>query len=484
MKEELKKIKIWDRDNIFLLMTFVYTSGLIYFSNPSIARLGFLFLLLPAFQSKKNYIWLALIFLLYDTPNYFYYGGDATDPTRVPLYSLGRGMSLGFQELLMIVLFLKTISIRSVPMKKVKKEFAWLAGLFVIYFFISFLIGIKLSNVILTIRYIIPLAFIFVMPKLFRSKEDWFHFFKVLFPFVIFTFVGEIYFILTKNPLVSIISPQMTDKLNRNLVAYTVGGGPSRFITGVSFGFTCFVAALYFLTKHKDRFNNAYLLFIAILVMLQAILSATRSYSIAYLVIFAGFLLIQRIRQLPQIILLSTLILLSLFQLTSKSDLLKTQVDASYKRLITVRSLLSGADPDAAASDSRLSGKTPRVLNKFAESPVLGFAFSDEYYENADDHVAIPNLLLNLGVVGFLIFHGIFISLIIKTSGVKKGGKISPETKLFFLGLFGILLVHLMGRQIFGFTLPPYIHFFVVVYFTFWLFINYSPEKRNMASGH
>jgi hypothetical protein len=467
----MHKIKIWDKDNFYLLFILSLSSILIYFTNPDIARLGYLVFLIAAFKSKKNYVWLAFLFIIFDTPNYFYYGGAANDPTRVPLYSLGRNLSLGFQDLLMLVLFIKSLRKRLNRANTFQKELSWFSILFVVYVAFSFIFGIRISNLAITIRSVLPLLFLFIIPKLFTSEGDWFNFLKVLFPIVIFTFIGEIFFILKSKPLIVLLDPSMIDKVNENFIFYMKGSGPSRFFTGVGIGFVSYCAALLFLTSKKIKFNYLYLNLIVILVLIQAILSATRSYTIAYLIILMGWILLQKMNQLPKFLFAAALIIVILLQFMSKSDIVKVQVDESYKRLITVKSLMRGEDPEAG-KDSRLSGKTPRVLKKFTESPIIGFAFSDEFYENYDEHVGIPSLLLNLGAVGFIFFHIILLSMIFKIGKFRRTHAMPITNKLFYLSLIGILLIHILGRQLIGFIVQPYIHFFIVVYFSFWLFFT------------
>lgn len=249
-------MNIWDEDNYQFLFILIISAFLIYVSGPQISRIGHVFLLLAAYKSNKNYIWIAFLFVLYDTPNYFYFGGTADDPVRVPIYSLGKNLSLTFQDLLMFILLIKSFAKRFKLTKGFRNIFIGLVVFITFYLIMSVFLGTKSTNMTWTVRYLLPLLYIMIIPKLISSKMDWINLFKILFPIVLFAFIGQIYFIINREPLSSLIYPAMIEKVNLNVRYYAMGAEVSRFYTGVYIGFISLCSALYFLNSKKIKSIN------------------------------------------------------------------------------------------------------------------------------------------------------------------------------------------------------------------------------------
>jgi len=371
----------------------------------------------------------------------------------------------------MIVLLTKNIKNDLGPFRKFRYEMIGISAIFMISLLVGIIIGMKFSNYSQTIRFIMPLIYIIMIPKTMKKPEDWLHFLKLIFPVVIFTFIGQIYFIIKKEPLSSLIFPDMIQKVNMNFLVYLRDSQVSRYITGPYIGYICFCAALYYLTYKNPVFNASYLKLIVTLSFLQPILSATRSHSIVFLFIFLGWILSQKVTKLPKIILLIIIILLVGIHQINKSTVVKSQIDKSYERLMTVTNIVKG-DMTAGGTYSRLTTHTTSVMKKYIESPLFGFGFSDEFFQNSDDHVGVPNMLLNIGMIGFVLFSAIILSIIKKILKIDKKKRLSMEKKLFLLGVIGIIWIHIFGRQLFGFCLASDVQFFIIVFFSFWITIT------------
>ena len=105
------------------------------------------------------------------------------------------------------------------------------------------------------------------------------------------------------------------------------------------------------------------------------------------------------------------IVLISIVLTIPKINLQILQV---VERTLTMEDLAKG-DLTAGGSLSRLTERGPRVMKKFYEQPVLGYGFSEEYYKFLDGHVGNQSLLLNGGIIGFIIisyFHFIIFSLL------------------------------------------------------------------------
>ena len=61
----------------------------------------------------------------------------------------------------------------------------------------------------------------------------------------------------------------------------------------------------------------------------------------------------------------------------------------------------------------RITQRAPRVWNKYIESPIFGFGFSETGFSYNDGHVGNYTLLLQGGLAGMIIFIFFIISIII-----------------------------------------------------------------------
>lgn len=474
------KYKIWDKDNSLFLLFFLFAASTIYFLPPTLSKIIFMGFLILAYRSKRDYIWLAFLFVLYDTPNYFFFGGLVDDPTRVPIYQFTKGISLTFQDLLIITLVFKTINLRKKSIVVFDKEIKLFALFFGFILIFSLALGIGLKNFILTLRYIIPLILLFYLPKLMATKDDWLKFLKVLMPIAIFTLIGQLYYILFSFPLSAFFKPSMVNEVNQNLV--NSAGFVSRYYTGVFINYIIFIGCLYLLALRKPNFNRIYVNIILIATLLQPIISATRGYTLAYLFVLGLWFLILSAKNKAKYTAAFVILLFAMGTYIISNPVFARQIDQSFSRLLTVTYLLSG-DATAGGTLGRLTDRTPRVMAQVENSPIIGYGFSDTYYEYFDDHVSYPTMLLNFGVIGFLIFVILFFNLFnrLYSFGIKsKHESKTTFQKIFLIGLIGLLIVNSSSRQIFGFTLPPYVNFMVVIFFSLAnaLVVSEYKEKR------
>lgn len=462
----IEKYKIWDKDNNIFLLLFLFAASTIYFLPPALSKIIYLGFLIFAYRSKRDYIWLAFLFVLYDTPNYFFFGGLVDDPSRVPIYQLTKGISFTFQDLLIITIVFKTINLRKKSLIIFDREIKLFTAFFIFFLLFSLALGVGFNNFVLTLRYIIPFVLLFYLPKLMADKSDWMNFLKVLMPIAIFTLVGQLYYILFSLPLAAFFKPSMVNDVNPNLVNHVEL--VSRYYTGVFINFIIFIGCLYLLALRKPSFNRNYVNIILIATLLQPIISATRGYTLAYLFVLGLWFLILSTGSKAKYAAAFIIILFAMGSYIITNPVLARQADQSFSRLLTVTYLLSG-DATAGGTLQRLTDRTPRVMSQVENSPIIGFGFSDSYYEYYDDHVSYPTMLLNFGVIGFLIFVILFFKLFNRLYSYGIKSKQEPKTtfqKIFLIGLIGLLIVNSSSRQIFGFTLPPYVNFMVVIFFS------------------
>jgi Flp pilus assembly secretin CpaC len=62
--------------------------------------------------------------------------------------------------------------------------------------------------------------------------------------------------------------------------------------------------------------------------------------------------------------------------------------------------LLASGDFTAGGTLQRIDVRIPEIMKWVNQSPLLGFGFSNTFYENADNDIGFHTLLLNLGYAG------------------------------------------------------------------------------------
>ena len=152
---------------------------------------------------------------------------------------------------------------------------------------------------------------------------------------------------------------------------------------------------------------------------------------------------------------LAFLLVLMLF-----SPMLESQISNAFQRFSTVKELAKG-DISAGGTTQRLDIRGPRVLSKFKESPVFGWGFSDQYFEYRDGHVGHHTTLLNVGIVGYLIFTFFFVKwliLITKKSKINYiRAKYGNAVKIYAFALIFIYIIHSTSHTYWGFALAGWL---------------------------
>jgi hypothetical protein len=201
---------------------------------------------------------------------------------------------------------------------------------------------------------------------------------------------------------------------------------------------------------------------------LSAFLSATRGWIIAFtVVLLLTAFLIDTNKGISRFITIAITGFIIVFALMFFSPMLESQMNSSFRRVSTIENVFKG-DITAGGTSIRLSERGPKVLTKFKERPLFGFGYSDVYFEYADVHVGHHTILLNGGVIGYIIFTFIFIKwliIIIKNSSnklIKK--KHGNALKIYALSLIFIYIIHSTSHIFWGFTLnSKYSTFFAFV---------------------
>ena len=123
----------------------------------------------------------------------------------------------------------------------------------------------------------------------------------------------------------------------------------------------------------------------------------------------------------------------------------RQQIDLAKQRYETIELLLEG-DPTAGGTMVRLVVRSPRVMKKFYESPIIGWGYGVEANKYSDGHVGNQNLLMHNGVIGYLFWLMLWLNFILKMINLDKSiSSANPYKnmpKLFIIMLLGILIIN------------------------------------------
>jgi len=457
------KLSIWSKENTLFLLTFVLSVVIVYiFPHLGIPQLLikviFLLLLLAIFRSKNDVFWLAWFFVVINAPGRLFTVGYRTTVYRLPLYSLGPGISTGFEELFLIVYLIKFLLKKDKNINIFKRYWTFILIYGFITLIYSFGIGLSSGNIVTAIRMIIPWFWVLILPEFISDSDKLAKAFKLLAPFVFINFFIQIYTQITGQYLNDILSGE---------IWYRFLGSPEERLVRITegFGFTlfCMIMSLFYLCSENQYFNKIYLNLIIMTSFLIIFISATRGWIVASLILLSSLFFMRGFNFLKQFT--STLLILILFifllRIIYPSFIL--QASLALERFKTLKFLIAG-DPTAGGTLARISERSPRVMAVFRESPVIGWGLSDRYFRSWDIHVGNQTMLMQGGIIGYAIwiicyaFNLLIIYLLSRNSLVRS--KIGKGGIVFFLALIAIFAIHSSSSQILGFNgIPLYFQY-------------------------
>ncbi len=473
------KDKILNNDNILAALLLLLTIGVVYYTPYLFSQIYFIILIYFAYQSDKNYFWIAFFFILLDAPGRLFLGGLEEDIRQIPNYTLPGGLSIAFTDIMTLVLFTKAL--------KSEKQYKFIfSDHFILLFYYSifliiysYILGLNFGNTVHLIRIFIPWSLIFILPKIF-DKESMENFDKILFPFVFIALLTQIHTFVSGSYLIEIIKMSESVSSSNLLVAQEQ---VSRAASSPYIIFYCFIKSLYYYFSDNNRFDQIYLFAIAACSILSIFLTATRGWILAFTFILL-FVLVKLVRnkysiQFGKATVFTMVIFLFAFNL---SPTLKTQTVNTVNRLSTLRALFYG-DLTADGTLSRLDYRGPRVLSKYIEKPILGWGFSNTFYDYRDQHVGHHTMLLNVGILGFVILNTILLLIIYQMYNSEETLKVISEHGkgiiIFAISLIAVFIIHSSSRSFWGFVIPNYAAKLTLILFLF----NYSliavPAHKN-----
>ena len=442
----------WKLDLVQLTILLGITFFSVYFTPPAANKILFLFFIPLAFRSEKDYFWLVWFFIINDAPGHLFSAKELHD-LRIPIYTLAAGASIEFQELFLFVYVAKFLKAKEKFLFIFQKSFYWYFIVFGITLSYSFYIGINLDNIVYTVKAILPWTWLLIFPYFIRDPNDLVNASRLLFPFAFLALLFQIHSFITGDYLDNILRGEV-GRLN---LAIEEGGEAARSYSSVYLSIIAVTQALFYLASRKKIFNPNYLGAVIFSAAIAIFLSATRGYILSFgFLIIASFFIIARSGKIQRIfnIAIASIILVTILLLSFPK--INRQITAATKRFSTIFLLASG-DVTAGGTLYRIDVRGKRVMEKFNESPVVGWGFSNPFYDYSDSHVGLQNILLNVGVLGFLYLNLLFFYICLKIWLFSRDKRVRAKWKdtlsVYVYSLINIFIIHATTSQFWGFIL-------------------------------
>ncbi|MFN0013928.1 MAG: O-antigen ligase family protein [Saprospiraceae bacterium] len=428
---------------------------------PEIAKTPFYILLLIAyFRSSNEALWLAF-FLTTSDGFWGYFNAYEVVLKLIP------GLPAIELEQIYVVLTLIKASKRESPGPFFHSNMLSIMGVYIFFLIIQgYTLGLspQLNVQFRLVKYLLPLALIYSLPRLFRTEEDFREFFFYAFPMAFLALFAQVFTITT-----SLTPSQFLGVYKKFWFTVDVAKGKTyRGFYSSNTVLLCYFGAFYWLTRKKIHFDHRYLLAVLAACFLCVILSATRGWTIGFsmsLLLYLAFVFKMRIKQTLSIVASGTVLVSLLMML----PVVGKQFTNAIARFTTLEKLASG-DATAGGTLSRITERSPRVMDKWSESPISGFGFSDEYFKHGDFHVANQNILLHAGIIGavlmaifILFFHG---KLLARSLQLLKGNPYKESLLVWPMFFPGWFTIHSSSGQHFSFYADPVGGIVIGVYLT------------------
>lgn len=456
-----------------LLLFFTAIIARYYFSH-ILGNLFFYALLVIFYQSKNNYFWIAFFFILFNPPGYLFANYSLS-------YSLPKFLLYGNVTLFYYHLFFLVATYKAIRLNKIKINLFYKKGLFylLIYLFILIIFTVvydgKVTRIFGIVLMTLPLSSFYFVPKLINLEEQYVKLFKIIFAYSFILFFAQLWDLIIMVPIAAFLGEtkfgvfaEGNDISQDNISSLLIKSTRSS-IYGVNLSLISFIAGLYFLSLKKKYFNKNYLVLVVTTITLSFIMTGTRGWMISlfFILICFVFINISNPSIFFKLVILPVLIIFIAFQTSEKVEQF---VISGFERLETIVLIIDG-DNTAGGTLSRLNERGPRVMKKFKESPIVGFGWTDTYREYKDEHVGNQTMLLNAGIIGYMLFMYLFFQFNYKLFYLYKitsNKNIYRKASLvFIISFLGMFILHSSSGMMFGYALGDGKTLMLALFFSF-----------------
>ena len=315
-------------------------------------------------------------------------------------------------------------------------------------------IGIDDNSILNTFYLFSGLTFTYSLPRI-LSYESMNHLDRLLFSVVLVAFISQIYTLTSGIRWIDLFKDsdyylQGSLMVGEGVIARTIF---SPYIILYSL-----IRAFFHLFNKTKYFSNRYINLIIFVSCISIFLSATRGWILALLILLLLiFITYNSFSGMKKILSLGFISISFFFITILIFPSFQNQLFYSFERLETVEKIINNESSDNL-ENYRLTHRAPEMLKFIYEKPILGWGFSKIYWNHKDEHIGNLVVLMNVGIIGFLIFLLFFIkwlykfySLSINNIAIKREFGHSP--KIFSFGLIFIFIVHCTSHVFWGFSL-------------------------------
>ena len=449
-------------DYILVYGAFVLLVVSVYYMSPFISKITVILICILFFITKKDYVWIALFFLIVTRPGNIFAGSGAfNDVQRLPLFTLTRGFSFSTDDIFLLATLAKSFTIRK------KYRLLLIKPIQLLFFFVVILLVVsalffnaKITTLVDFLRILFFYSLLYSFPRLICDSNNLRKFFYLLFPSIIFIFYTSIYFFVTGKYFVYLFSINTLRNVNLETGTNTermgiYGGGHILILL-------CFIFALVYSIRNLG-IRKYYLIVIATLAFVSIFLTATRVWFIVYSFIFSYF----AFKVGRGVILTGVLFFFVFYSLLGISRQTSSGLINTWERIASVFTIGQKNSLATESIDYKIKSDFTRIWQGIKESPVLGWGFSNRYITEGSADIGNWNLIFQVGFLGFFFFIYFWLSylgLILKTNSWIKEKLYRKELGIIMVGFIGLLIAQFTTHQIFGFNIHPYDHYFLSVY--------------------
>lgn len=422
--QQIPKSLLWE--GLLLLVGLLAGAYIHYHAINAISTIMQATVLFLYYRSSKNYPWLIIVFFISFTPGAIF----SNNAKYLSLVSVPGFGTVTFSMMFVIVSWLKAMK-SNIPVFFRNQYLLVLAYMLILLPIFGF-------KVVTLVRLLIYYSWLMVVPRLLYKQDEYDKLIYMVFLFNIFTFISNIYQIVRGVPLLSLFVSDRTGLIAQDTEALI------RTADGVAFGFLSVIGGLLYLSKEHSPINPVVAYSGLVIGLLNVISSATRGWIIStiFLIITYSFFIVPKVFR-------NIMIVLPILAVTTAAvwqvPLIKSQISKAYNRLIGFENILN-PDFDADTTDLGRIKRGERVMEKFRESPIIGFGFGEEAREYMDGHTGNQSVLLNFGIIGFFLLANLWIGFIIPLLMRKsKSRALNSEYQidvLMCLSLISVYIIH------------------------------------------
>lgn len=440
------------KDTLRIILAFLATVVVVYglprLGLPNVIIQGiFLLLIVYVYNSRDDVFWLAWYFAVANAPGRLF--GSATYASySLPIYNPMPGVATSFTELFLIMYIAKILRYKTANPFIFKRQIWLYIGIGILYFAISFALGISFSNIINTVRMLLPWFWIFIISRYIKNEKELQRFFLMILPFTLLALAATLQTYITGSYLGDILGAKSYVRVFEASEEHAL-----RVYSSASLNIITLILGVYYLARERTKLDPNLLMLVTVASAMNIFLSATRGWMIFMLILFSSFFFMRGFGMFTQFIRMIVILSLMFVVLTFVYPSITNQFLLSLERFLTLEFLAEG-DLSAQGTISRLTTRGPRVMSAWRESPIIGWGFSNKFHAYADGHVGNQTNLLNLGIIGFIAIHLIYLTIFFKTYSLGRRHEIKRikgnASIVFLFAMFGLFIAHSSSSALWG----------------------------------